>query len=87
MNATGKRVAILIEDGFEDSELIGPLQGLKEAGVAVTIVGPVAGQAYSGKRGELVTSQTSASTFTAPRSSKSAEAPASSFSSRAQIAT
>ena len=29
---TGKRVAMLVEDGFEDSELVGPLEALREAG-------------------------------------------------------
>jgi protease I len=40
---TGKRVAMLVEDGFEDSELVGPLEALREAGATVTIVGPAAG--------------------------------------------
>ena len=60
MSAAGKRVAILVEEGFEDSELIGPLEGLRDAGVTVTIIGPAAGREYSGKRGEVVTSDQSA---------------------------
>jgi protease I len=59
MSAAGKRVAILVEEGFEDSELIGPLEGLRDAGVTVTIIGPAAGREYSGKRGEVVTSDQS----------------------------
>ena len=36
----GKRVAILVEDEFEDRELVGPLEALRDAGATVTIVGP-----------------------------------------------
>jgi deglycase len=47
-----KRVAMLVEDEFEDRELTGPLDALRAAGVIVTIVGPSAGTEYRGKRGE-----------------------------------
>jgi protease I len=50
----GKRVALLVEDEFEDRELTGPLAALRHAGATVTIVGPVAGGEYRGKRGEAV---------------------------------
>ena len=36
---SGKRVAILAEEGFEDSELIEPLRALKDAGARVVVVG------------------------------------------------
>jgi protease I len=49
---SGKRVAILIEDGFEDRELVGPLDAMREAGATVTVVGPEAGTEYRGKRGQ-----------------------------------
>src|SRR5262245_46424596 len=49
---SGKRVALLVEEGFEDLELTGPLEALREAGATVTIVGPTAGASYSGKRGD-----------------------------------
>src|SRR3984957_6019731 len=52
----GKRVAILVEDEFEDRELVGPLEALREAGATVTIVGPAAGTEYRGKRGQAVVS-------------------------------
>ncbi len=48
----GKRVAMLVEDGFEDRELTGPLEALRVAGAAVTLVGPTAGTKYQGKRGQ-----------------------------------
>ena len=49
---TGKRVAMLVEDEFEDRELTGPLDALRRAGVTVVLVGPSAGGTYRGKRGE-----------------------------------
>ena len=57
---TGKRVAILVEDEFDDRELVGPLDALRAAGADVTIVGPTALAEYRGKRGELVTSDLAA---------------------------
>ena len=49
---SGKRVAMLVEDEFEDRELTGPLDALRAAGAAVTIVGPTAGAEFRGKRRE-----------------------------------
>jgi protease I len=51
---SGKRIAILVEDGFEDLELTGPLDALRSAGATVTIVGPSAQTEYRGKRGQAV---------------------------------
>jgi protease I len=50
----GKRVALLVEDEFDDLEVSGPLETLRGAGVTVTIVGPVANAEYKGKRGQTV---------------------------------
>ena len=50
----GKRVAMLVEEGFEDRELIGPLEMLRAAGAIVTLVGPVAGARFTGKHGDAV---------------------------------
>lgn len=50
----GKRVAMLVEDEFEDRELTGPLEMLRAAGATVTLVGATAGAQYRGKRGEAV---------------------------------
>jgi protease I len=47
-----RRVALLVEEGFEDRELTGPLDALREAGADVVLVGPVKGAEYRGKRGE-----------------------------------
>jgi protease I len=51
---SGKRVAILVEDEFEDLELTGPLEALRAAGATVTIVGPARGATYRGKRREAI---------------------------------
>jgi protease I len=51
---SGKRVAMLIEDEFEDRELTGPLEALRGAGAIVTLIGPTAGTDYRGKRGQVV---------------------------------
>src|SRR5204862_2292765 len=51
---SGKRVAMLVEEGFEDRELTGPLEALRAAGATVTIVGPTAGAEFRGKRGQAV---------------------------------
>ena len=49
---TGKRVALLVEDEFEDRELTGPLDSLRAAGATVTLVGPTKGASFRGKRGQ-----------------------------------
>lgn len=60
---SGKRVAILVEDDFEDRELTGPLEILRNAGVVVTLVGPVARAEFRGQRGfAVVTSDIAAGT-------------------------
>ena len=64
---SGKRVAILVEDEFEDRELTGPLETLAAAGATVVLVGPTEGQEYRGKRGEaVVKAGLAASARTAP---------------------
>jgi protease I len=47
----GKRVAILIEEGFEDSELMEPLRAMQDTGARVTIIGSGSKHSYKGKRG------------------------------------
>jgi protease I len=50
---SGKRVAILAEENFEDSELIEPIRALKDAGAKVLIVGSGSRESYKGKRGSV----------------------------------
>jgi protease I len=47
----GKRIAILAEEDFEDSELVEPLRAMKNVGARVVIVGSGSKQSYNGKRG------------------------------------
>jgi len=47
----GKRIAILVDDGFEDSELFEPLRALKEVDAKVIIIGAGVQDSYRGKRG------------------------------------
>jgi len=47
----GKRIAILVEEDFEDSELIEPMRAMKNAGAKVLIVGSGSQETYRGKRG------------------------------------
>ncbi len=56
----GTRVAILIEDLYEDTELTSPRDALLTAGAHVTIVGPISGRTYSGKNGESITADMAA---------------------------
>ena len=46
----GKRIAILAEDDFEDSELMEPLRAMKDAGASVVVVGSGSKKTYRGKR-------------------------------------
>lgn len=56
-----KRIYILIEDLFEDSELIYPYYRLQEAGFDAVSVGPDKGQKYTGKNGLSMISDISVS--------------------------
>lgn len=46
----GKHIAILVEDDFEDSELMEPLRAMKDAGSRVVVIGSGSQRAYNGKR-------------------------------------
>jgi len=47
----GKRIAILAEEDFEDSEIMETLRAMKDGGARVVIVGSGSKQSYTGKRG------------------------------------
>jgi deglycase len=49
MRLIGKRIAYLIEDGFEDLEFWVPLMRLREEGAQVTVVGSGSASSYRGK--------------------------------------
>ena len=48
-----KRVAILIENGVEDSEFLVPYNGLKQAGFEVVVLGSRTNEKYAGKQGKV----------------------------------
>ena len=52
MSLRGKRIAILVEQDFEDVELTEPLKAMKEAGAQIFIVGSGSQTSYQGKRGK-----------------------------------
>ena len=57
----GKRIAILVEEDFEDSELMEPLRAMKDAGARVVVVGSGSKKSYKGKRGTAtITADTTA---------------------------
>jgi protease I len=57
----GKRIAILVEEDFEDPELMEPLRAMKDAGARVLIVGSGSKKSYKGKRGTAtITADTTA---------------------------
>ena len=55
MGLTGKRVAILAENNYQDLELWYPLLRLREAGAEVTVIGTGSAEAYTSKYGYPVT--------------------------------
>ena len=50
------KIAVLVENGFEDIELFYPYYRFQEAGYRVEVVGPEAGVVYSGKKGGSIKS-------------------------------
>ena len=51
MDLKGKRVAVLVEQQYQEMEVWYPVYRLREAGCKVTIVGPEAGTTYPSKLG------------------------------------
>ena len=51
---TGKRIAVISTNGFEDSELTKPVEAVREAGAEVTVISTEAGQPIEGKNGTKV---------------------------------
>ena len=54
MTLEGKRVAMLVEQDFEDSELIEPMKAVKEAGAEVVVVGSGSQDTYEGKKNKTL---------------------------------
>src|SRR3990172_11024640 len=53
MSLTGKQVAVLVDEGYEDLEFWVPLMRLQEGGVKTVIVGTRAGKRVMSKSGAL----------------------------------
>jgi protease I len=51
MELQNKRVAVLVEQQYQEMEVWYPIYRLREAGCTVTVVGPEAGQSYPSKLG------------------------------------
>lgn len=65
MRLKAKRVAMLLEEGFEDLEFWVTVMRLQEEGATVTIVGPTADKSVRGKNGLSAASQVAAEAVTA----------------------
>lgn len=50
---SGKRVAILVDDYFEEAEFTGPLNDLKQAGAEVEVIAPQPGAIHAMKHAEI----------------------------------
>ncbi|HTV00192.1 MAG TPA: DJ-1/PfpI family protein [Luteitalea sp.] len=55
-----KRVALLVEDEFEDADVAGTTDLLRSAGVEVVVVGPIGGRVYRGRKALEVEAQLAA---------------------------
>ncbi|OWK46898.1 type 1 glutamine amidotransferase domain-containing protein [Fimbriiglobus ruber] len=65
MNLSGKRVAVLVEQQYQELEVWYPVYRLREAGCAVTLVGPEAGRSYPSKLGYPAKADVSAAAVSA----------------------
>ena len=60
MRLENKKIAVFLEEGFEDLEFWVPVMRLREEGAMVTVVGVEAGKKYKGKHGLTATSDVAA---------------------------
>jgi protease I len=60
MELEGRKIAIFVEQQFEDMELLYPYYRLKEAGAEVTLIGPEADKIYHSKHGYPIRSDRAA---------------------------
>jgi protease I len=67
MSLSGKRVAVLIEQQYQELEVWYPVYRLKEAGCEVVLVGPEAGKSYPSKLGYPAKSDAAAADLTADK--------------------
>ena len=67
MNLSGKRVAVLVEQKYEELEVWYPVYRLREAGCEVVLVGPKAGETYPSKLGYPAKSDAAAADVSADK--------------------
>ncbi|AMV29658.1 Putative cysteine protease YraA [Gemmata sp. SH-PL17] len=67
MNLAGKRVAVLVEQQYQEMEVWYPVYRLREAGCEVVLVGPEAGKTYPSKLGYPAKADASAKDTSADR--------------------
>ena len=67
MDLTGTRVAVLVEQKYEELEVWYPVYRLREAGCEVVLVGPKAGEVYPSKLGYPAKADVSAADVSADR--------------------
>jgi protease I len=67
MDLSGKRVAVLVEQQYQEMEVWYPVYRLREAGCEVVLVGPEAGKTYASKLGYPAKADASAKDVTADR--------------------
>lgn len=67
MDLTGTRVAVLVEQKYEELEVWYPVYRLREAGCEVVLVGPEAGKVYPSKLGYPAKADVSAADVSADR--------------------
>jgi protease I len=67
MNLSGKRVAVLVEQQYQELEVWYPVYRLREAGCEVVLVGPEAGKTYPSKLGYPAVADVAAKDVTADR--------------------
>ncbi|MEO2090841.1 MAG: type 1 glutamine amidotransferase domain-containing protein [Gemmataceae bacterium] len=60
MTHAGKRIAVLVEQKYEELELWYPVYRFREAGATVTLVGPEGGKSYPSKLGYPATADAAA---------------------------
>jgi protease I len=65
MRLKGKRIAYLLEEGFEDLEFWVPVMRLREEGAVVTVVGTAPEKTVHGKNGLSATSDVGVNTISA----------------------
>lgn len=67
MSLSGKRVAVLVEQQYQELEVWYPVYRLREAGSEVVLVGPEAGRTYPSKLGYPAKADVAAADVTADR--------------------